>query len=298
MNSFAYFRLATSNLVTRHVLPIFTLFCFILIPISASTAQEVLRIGGTGSALAAMKSLVAEYAKSHPDINIVIVPSLGSGGGIKALIAGKIDISLSARALKDKEKAKGVAAAIYARAPMVFATHQSNVASDVPFSQLASAYSGQNLKWQDGLPLRPIMRPASESDIKIIRSLSVEIDAAVQVALNNTNLFVALNDQDNADALERVPGSLGFLSLGQVRAEQRKIKILSVNGVTGTLDGVVDGTYPHAKTHRIVLAKACKPVIQAFIEFLFSAEGKAILTSTGHATQSAPDDINQCLGAK
>jgi phosphate transport system substrate-binding protein len=51
----------------------------------------VITIGGTGAALGTMRVLTAEFGKSSPDIQIRIVPSLGSSGAVKAVLDGAID---------------------------------------------------------------------------------------------------------------------------------------------------------------------------------------------------------------
>ena len=62
-------------------------------------SAETLRIGGTGAALGPMARLGDAFQDLHPDTTIEILPSLGSGGGIKATMAGAIDIGLSSRDL-------------------------------------------------------------------------------------------------------------------------------------------------------------------------------------------------------
>ena len=78
----------------------------------ADDANTELVIGGTGTALGGMQLLAKAFSEDHPEIKTVVLPSLGSGGGIKALGAGKIDLSLSARPLKDKESATGLTATL------------------------------------------------------------------------------------------------------------------------------------------------------------------------------------------
>ncbi len=69
---------------------------------------ETLKIGGTGGALGTMQILGRAFEKQHAGVSVEILPSLGSGGGIKAVLAGAIDIGLSARRLKAKERDAGV----------------------------------------------------------------------------------------------------------------------------------------------------------------------------------------------
>ena len=103
-------------------------------------------IGGTGTALGGMNLLAKAFAKSHPHINITVLPSLGSGGGIRAVSVGKIDIALSARPLKRKEQDKPVTISEYAHTPFVFGTRHDTNASDVTSDQLAPIYNS-NVDW-------------------------------------------------------------------------------------------------------------------------------------------------------
>ncbi len=79
----------------------------ICLPFSGSGFAATLKIGGTGAALGTMRLLADEFVRLHPDTSIVIPDSLGSGGGIKAVLAGALDIALSSRQLKSKEKNAG-----------------------------------------------------------------------------------------------------------------------------------------------------------------------------------------------
>ena len=88
------------------VLFFITAIIFCTLP-GAVAAENVLKIGGTGSALGTMKLLAEAYEKSHPGIRVQILPSLSSTGGIKAAVEGAIDIGLSGRPLKEEERGKG-----------------------------------------------------------------------------------------------------------------------------------------------------------------------------------------------
>ena len=226
-----------------------------LAPQARAGAQKQLVIGGTGTALGGMQLLAKAFSEDHPDVRVVVLPSLGSGGGLKALIAGKIDLALSARPLKDAESAQGLAATPYARTPIVFATQRKTPVDNVDLTELPGIYSGVTTTWPDGTPLRLILRPEEESDTKLLRSLSKEMDAAVSAALSRTELLVAINDQDNASALEKVPGSLGLTTLAQILSESRNLKPLTYDGRIASLDGLRSGEYPYFKELYLVVGK-------------------------------------------
>ena len=253
-------------------------------------AAETLRIGGTGSALGGMQRLADAYvARQNDGIDAVVLPSLGSGGGIKALIADTIDLCVSARPLKPDEKAQGLTEREYARTPLVFVTRHDTAAEGVTLEQMTSVYRGDTTTWPDGSRLRLVMRPAAETDTVLLRTMSTEMDAAIQMAIGRSNLFVAVNDQDNAEALESIDGSVGLIAVGQLRTENRKLKPLTIDGLAGTPESLSDGTYPYAKSLYLMVRPDRSPAAQAFATFLASAEGGKILNDAGYLPIAPPD---------
>ena len=90
------------NMRTLIRLPI-TVLLLSALSISSLLAEESLRIGGTGAALGTINLLANAYSEINPDTSVEVLPSLGSGGGIKALIGGRIDIALSTRPASKEE---------------------------------------------------------------------------------------------------------------------------------------------------------------------------------------------------
>ena len=112
-NSLLKFRLSTAVKVTICILKptnmtstrcawLLVLCSLLAANLAHALERTVLRIGGTGSAAKTCMNLAEAFQKTRPDIHIKYVPSLGSGGAIKALQAGALEIALSARRLKDK----------------------------------------------------------------------------------------------------------------------------------------------------------------------------------------------------
>jgi len=268
------------------------LFAAILVGAAKADDKSTLTIGGTGSALGGMKLLATAYMKSNPEVRVVVLPSLGSGGGIKALLSDKVDISLSSRPLKPAEQTKGIVATEYARSPIVFATHHESSVVDVKLDELPPVYSGDSSTWPDGSRLRLIMRPASESDTKLLRSLSPQMDKAVVFATKRTDLLVATNDQKNADALEQVRGSLGVTTLAQTLSEGRQLKTLSFDGQKGTLEALRDGKYAFAKKLHLVTREEPSTLVASFLKFVRSAKGTAVLGASGHLVSGEPEKPN------
>ncbi|SHJ11983.1 phosphate ABC transporter substrate-binding protein, PhoT family [Desulfatibacillum alkenivorans DSM 16219] len=238
--------------------------------------------GGTGSALGAVHLLAKAYMAEHPGVSVKVLPSLGSGGGINALVKKRIDVSLSVRPLKDKEKAQGLWQRVYARAPFVFATTAVSSSENMTYHQLEGIYSGRIQSWPDGSPIHLIVRPAQESDTLFIKSMTPELDKAVDKALARRGMMFAVTDQDTADLLESNKGALASLSLGQIMAEKRAVKVLSLEGAPPLIDGKVNPEYPYFKTYYMIFRPGMSPAAQQFADFVFSERGIKILEDTGH----------------
>ncbi len=244
---------------------------------------ETLRIGGTGVALGGMRILGAAFAKQHPGTTVEVLPSLGSSGGVKALIAGALDLAVSSRELKEPEQAEGAVARLYATTPLAVVTAADTVADAVTTQDLIDMYAGKLLTWPSGEQVRVVLRPQSETDTQILRGLSDAMARAVDDALMRPGLVSATNDQENAETLEHLPGSVGLVAIGQIATEGRKLKVLALDGVLPSTDSPDERHKRFVKSLYIVNTDAMSGPASEFLEFVFSTEGQAILVSHDHA---------------
>jgi len=243
---------------------------------------ETLRITGTGGAIGGMRLLAESFRKAEPGVEVVIPRSIGSTGGIRAAMGGKLDIGLSARPLTAEELAEGGRQFPYARTAFVFAVHPDVKRSGITLAEAIDIYAGRKATWEDGSPLRLILRPAADTDTIALQKISPEMAYAVEQAQKREGLIVAMTDQNSADAIERTDGSFGTSTLALVVSEKRRIRMLPVSGVKPTTASVRDGTYPWTKTFFLVTRRTPSPTAERFIRFVRSPEGKAILSRVGH----------------
>jgi phosphate transport system substrate-binding protein len=229
-----------------------------------------------------MQKLADEFKKRHPAIQVKVLPSLGSGGGVKALMAGQLTVSLSSRILTDAERAKGIIAREIAKTPFVFATGPRTPVDNVTLDELARLYSGKTTNWSDGTLVRPVLRPVNDVDTQVIKDISATLAAAVDAAHQREGKNIAITDTDSADELERIPGAIGTSTLSLIQSENRRLKALAVEGVEPSIRNASTGKYPYLKSIYLVMPAQPSPMAQAFTDFIHSAAGKAILTQTGN----------------
>ena len=111
--------------------------------VPAAFAAETIRIGGTGSALGPMRVLEEAFRKQYPNMEVVVVPGLGSGGGRKALMGGALDVAVTARPWKGAEKLDGAVARLYGRSPFVMAVSAKNPAANLTIQDILDIHSGK-----------------------------------------------------------------------------------------------------------------------------------------------------------
>lgn len=243
---------------------------------------EEIRIGGTGAALGTMHLLAASYASSHPDTKITVLPSMGSSGGIKAVLSGAIQLGVSTRALSEAEVKAGAVQIEYGRTPLVFATGPANKTVGLTTQDLVDIYSGKTEKWPDGTRIRLVLRPIGDGASESIRTLSPAMREATSAADQRRGMSFAVTDQEAGDNIEKVPGALGPSTLAEILSEKRRIKALKLNGIAPDVKSLADGNYPLYRQLLLVTGPKTPPAAHEFVAFVRSAAGREILLQTGH----------------
>jgi phosphate transport system substrate-binding protein len=247
-----------------------------------SAEPVLLRIGGTGMALATMRQIGDAFMAAQPEVAVKVLPSLGTGGGLSAVAAAAIEFALSARALNEAERAKGLQSLAYARTPIAFVAHPNAGIGDIALTDVAQIFRGRLLAWPNGTPIRLIRREPSDADWSMLRALSPEMAEAVSVALERPGLLTPATDQENADALERLSGAFGAMSIGQLRSEARGVMPLSLDGEPPTVEAVAAGRYKLSRTLYIVWREPPSAEGARLLAFLSSALVHQLLDRLGH----------------
>jgi phosphate transport system substrate-binding protein len=231
------------------------------------------------------------FQKKHPNVAIDVLPGIGSAGGIKAVKEGRIDIGLSSRPLTPEERSMGIIEEPYGRTPFIFAVQESNPAKGVTLTEIEDIYAGKSRTWSDGTPIRLILRPLRDSFSVYLASINPRLKSASEKAHSIPGVFVGMTDQEAAEQIEKTPGSFGITSACLVAVEKRKIKALSVDGAAPALSNIADGVhvsagkYPFTMTMSLVYkGDADKGAVKDFIKFVFSKDGRKLLSESGHVT--------------
>ena len=245
-------------------------------------AEETVRISGTGGGIGPMKLLGNAFGKKHPGVTVNVLPSTGSAGGIKAVAAGKLDVAISSRRIRQEEEVPGLVEVPYAKTAFIFATSSSNPVGGFSLSEIQDIYSGKKTRWPDGKRIYLVIRPVTDAFTGFLEKLSPGMKDAVELAHKRPGIFTGITDQDAADQIERNPGSFGVTSYSLVASEKRNIKPLAVDGISPVGKNGINDKYPYFMTFYLVHMKDRDTgATRNFIDYIDSKEGEKILRMTG-----------------
>jgi phosphate transport system substrate-binding protein len=267
----------------KHLKVAFLFFAMVAIIHSHVYAEEVIRIGGAGSTLGSMKLLAAAFEKKHPGIRAIVLPSIGSIGGIAAVSKGGINIGLIGRPLEGKELRFGLSVIEYSRTPLVFITREDINVSNLSTREIINILRGDTTTWPNGERIRLILRQPTESNAISVREISPEMSKAMDIAMSRPWRVIALTDQETTSLVEKTPGAFGFCSLAQLVFEKREIRALSYNGINPISKNSVNDLYPIFKTHAMLTKPNPSLKVKQFIDFVKSPEGRKILEESGNS---------------
>jgi len=225
---------------------IFMIFAFALILcfMANSVWAGNIVIKGSTTVLPIAQKVAEVYMNANPGVRISISGG-GSGNGMKALIDGSTDIADSSRFIKVKEVKLAVEKGRY---PVPFAVaydcivpvvHPSNSMTNLTLDQLKAIYKGEIKNWKDvGGPDRKIVAVSRDTSSgtyevwegKVMKKERIYPGALLQAS--NGAVVQAVSKNKNA---------IGYIGLGYLDAS---VKALTVNGITGSAETTLNGTYP------------------------------------------------------
>jgi len=239
-----------------------------------------LLIGGTGGAIGVVSALAEAYRSRHSGPPIKILTSLGTGGGLRALADGRVDIALASRPLTEAERQGSVVRA-FARTPLVFVANADVSAGGLDTDTLIAIYRGERTSWADGRRCRPILRPWGDAESAVLADSNPAVAEALSYALKHRGLLAPLTTQETLETIRETPGAFGYSPLAEVLADDHELRVLSYNQIAPSPAAIASGDYPLVETLSMVTTAAPSADVRAFIDFVTSADGAAILADRG-----------------
>lgn len=256
-----------------------------LLPVAAR-AGSVLRIGGSGACQGSSQLLAAPFRR-HTGNELQVAPPLGSSGGLRGLLGGSLDVACISRPLTPAEEARGLSAVALATSPFVVIVHPDTRLDSITVAELARLYADPAATYADGVRARPVLRPADDSDTRILAGLSPAMAEALAACGLRPGVPVAATDHDVVRLVETVPGAIGLSTLGLVLTGHHPVKMLSLGEHPPLAQGRVNPRYAVQKQLYLVTTKHPTEPVRQFVGYARSAPARDLLQSNGYLPVSS-----------
>ena len=201
----------------------------------------------------------------------------GSGAGIEAVLAGRCDIGLSSRDLKDEEKSKGLEGTTLAYDGIAIIVHPDNNVADLSIETIAKIYTGEITNWKDvggkDGEIVLIGREANSGTRDGFESITDTEDKCKyrQECTSTGDVITAVSSNPNA---------IGYASLASVK---NSVKAVSVDGVKPSEATVKDGSYAVQRPFVLVTKKDTKlsDGAQKFFDYITSKDANEVISGAG-----------------
>jgi phosphate transport system substrate-binding protein len=244
-------------------------------PEPAAFDDKALHVAGSGSNLPLTRALARAYGRVRP----VVHPSIGSGGGVRAVLDGAIGIGLFSGPLQPYVRERGLVATPYARIPIVVAAHADVPDTSITTRRLVDIYAGRETRWSDGRRIFVLQREPGDSSHTAFNSVVPGFAEANEEAYRANRWRVLYHDDAMQEALGNTLGSVG-LHAGVVD-HRREVKTLAVDDVEPRPQTVADGSYPYMKDLAFITVGPPQGAAKAFIDFVRSDAGAATIRTGG-----------------
>lgn len=237
-------------------------------------------IAGSTSVQPLSEMLAEEFMVQNPDVSIEVQGG-GSSVGVKSANEGIADIGAASREIKSSEKEYGLNEYVIAKDGIAVVVNASSTIEDITMEQIKMIYTGEITNWsqvggEDAAIIVVTREEGSGTRGAFIELTGVQAKNAEgkKVDYTTENALVQPSTGAVKNTVVNTPDSIGYISLG---AMDDTVKGVKVEGVDATVANIQDGSYPIARPFNYLTKGEESEVIKAYIDFVMSAEGQAIV---------------------
>ena len=223
-------------------------------------------------------ALSEQFMADNSGVSVTYDPT-GSGAGIEAASNGSADIGLASRALKDEEKAGGLAETVVALDGIAVIVNAGSKVEDLSVEQIAKIFTGEITDWSEvggeAGKISCIGREAGSGTRDGFESITGTKDACkLDQELTSTGGVI--------EAVAGNANAIGYASLSAVEGKDT-VKAVTVGGVACTEETVLDGSYAIQRPF-VLVTKTGTPLstaAQAFFDYATSTAANDLIKAAG-----------------
>jgi len=234
-----------------------------------------LQIVGTGDGIDLLRALGSDFMEQSKMVHVEIPPSIGSGGGIAAVGAGKSVLGRVARKLTNSEVASGIVYKPIAKLPSAFYVHPGVGVKALTSDQLNGIYTGRITDWSQvggaQIHIRVVRREDSDSTLTVLRQM---MPGWKDLAITEKSK-TATTTQEAIETVRSVPGAIGF---GPYSPNlEPDVTVLKIDG-----RHPLDPAYPSSVELALIYKDSTvTPEARAFIKYANGPNARAVMSRLG-----------------
>lgn len=255
-------------------------------PVFLAKSDKVLRgfagqkiiVSGTGDSQKLLRESAKFLEEQLGGGEILVPESIGSGGGVRAVAAGEINLGRVARPLTESEEKLGLHYKRFARCPIVFVVHPSvNYIDNVTSEDIVGIYSGKITDWghfgADG-KIYVVGREPGDSSLIVLNKLLPGFKD-----IKRPRVKTIYNTPDAVAMLMKHRRTIGYLPISMTVGTD--LRILKIDGVYPSVENVRSGKYKLIVPFAFVYRDELSGLSKRFVGFFDSEEGRHIIQSHG-----------------
>jgi len=247
----------------------------------ATSAEEKIVIGGSGSLNDEMTALAKAYMGKNSGETVEVRPeSMSTEGGIEGVRMGRLQIGLISRPLSQTEKGKLLYIPV-ARSMTGVVIHKSIPVANLTDAQVCDIFTGKIKSWKElggsDAKITVLTRKRDDANTETFREKMPCFKDAVITA----DAIALVRGNEVLAALDKRPGTVGIVNLGSNYRDYDNIKALAINGVSPTAESARTEKYRYFAERGLIVQGEPHGLAKRFIDFMATAEGRKILGSEG-----------------
>lgn len=231
--------------------------------------------GGSTTVDPIITAAIEAWKEIHPKVHISY-EGVGSSNGVKGVLAKTYTLGAASRDIKSSEKEKGAKQITIALDAVAVVVNKGSVTvSNLTLEQTAKIFSGEITNWKEvggaDSPIAVFSRDEASGTYDCFHSLVLK----KHKLKTKGDATVVTSNGDMAAKVGATPNAIGYVGLGFVK--EKGLKPLTIDGVEVSIANVKNKSYKIWRNLNVVYTGELGKVEQAFVDYLKSNDGQAIV---------------------
>lgn len=237
---------------------------------TAPPARTTLKISGSGTVVPILRAIAPAFEADVPGCSLQVLAGTGTGGGVKGVVEGILDVAAMARPPKDEETAQGLEYIEFGQSGVAVLVHLDVGVRALTTAQVKAIFSGEVTNWSkvggSNLDIVLYVRDQGDSSTKALRQTIFDDTPFPETA------HVLISQADMQIAVAKTPGGVGFGSWPSALANGANVEAVILDGVAPS-----DPIYSIFTPIGVGYLVERKADMQPLINWLLSEQGRVAL---------------------